>query len=121
MTTAGRRGIVKAYDVIVIGAGDAGLGIAFKAAAEGLKVALVDKGTVGGTCINTGCVPSKTLIATADRFMESLGNTRLGIRSNKLEVDFGAVMKRMHSPALWWLSPHTAGVTFASARAGRRS
>jgi dihydrolipoamide dehydrogenase len=87
---------VKAYDVIVIGAGDAGLGIAFKAIAEGLKVALVDKGTVGGTCINNGCVPSKTLITTADRFMESVENTKLGIRSKKTEVDYSAVMKRMN-------------------------
>jgi dihydrolipoamide dehydrogenase len=88
---------MKAYDVIVIGAGDAGLGIAFKAVAQGLKVALVDKGTVGGTCINTGCVPSKTLITTADRFMESRENTRLGIRSKKSDVDYGAVMTRMNA------------------------
>ena len=84
------------YDVIVIGAGDAGLGIAFKAASEDLKVALVDKGTLGGTCINNGCVPSKTLIITADRFMESEENIKLGIRSKKTEVDYSAVMKRMH-------------------------
>lgn len=88
---------MKVYDVIVIGAGDAGLGIAFKAVAQGLKVALVDKGTVGGTCINTGCVPSKTLIAAADRFMESRENRKLGIRSKRLEVDYGAVMTRMNA------------------------
>jgi mycothione reductase len=88
---------MKEYDVIVIGAGDAGLGIAFKAIAAGLKVALVDKGTVGGTCINSGCVPSKTLITAADRFMESEENTKLGIRSKKTEVDYSAVMKRMRS------------------------
>jgi dihydrolipoamide dehydrogenase len=93
----GRRGIVKTYDIIVIGAGDAGLGIAFKALSEGMKVALVDKGTVGGTCVNNGCVPSKTLITTADRFMEALENTKLGIRSKKIEVDYRAVMKRMKS------------------------
>jgi dihydrolipoamide dehydrogenase len=87
---------MKAYDVVVIGAGDAGLGIAFKAVAEGLKVALVDKGTMGGTCINSGCVPSKTLITTADRFMESVENTKLGIRSKRTEVDYSAVMKRMN-------------------------
>ena len=88
---------MKEYDVIVIGAGDAGLGIAFKAHSESLKVALVDKGTVGGTCINTGCVPSKTLITTADRFVESMENAKLGIRSKAGEVDYSAVMKRMRS------------------------
>ncbi len=88
---------MKAYDVVVIGAGDAGLGIAFKALSGGLKVALIDKGTVGGTCINTGCVPSKTLITAADRFVESVENSKLGIRSKTREVDFNAVMKRMRS------------------------
>ena len=47
---------MKSYDVIVIGAGDVGLGIAFKAASAGLKVALIDKGNVGGTCVNYGFV-----------------------------------------------------------------
>jgi dihydrolipoamide dehydrogenase len=88
---------MKLYDVIVIGAGDAGLGVVFKALSKGLKVALVDKGTVGGTCINNGCVPSKTLITVADRFMESRENSKLGIRSKKSELDFSAVMKRMKS------------------------
>jgi dihydrolipoamide dehydrogenase len=88
---------VKEYDVIVIGAGDAGLGIAFKALSESLKVALVDKGIVGGTCINTGCVPSKTLITTADRFVESMVNSKLGICSKAGEVDYSAVMKRMRN------------------------
>src|SRR6266508_6512344 len=92
-----RRGIVKKYDVIVIGAGDAGLGIAFKALSDGLKVALVDQGIVGVTCINNGCVPSKTLVTAADRFMESLENQRLGIRSHKSKMDFSAIMKRMKS------------------------
>lgn len=86
---------MKKYDVIVIGAGDAGLGIAFKAHSEGQTVALVDKGALGGTCVNNGCVPSKTLITTADRLMESVENSKFGIRSKKIDVDFGAVMKRM--------------------------
>jgi mycothione reductase len=88
---------MKEYDVIVIGAGDAGLGITFKALSEGLKVALVDKGAVGGTCINNGCVPSKTLITTADRLMENRENSKLGIRSIKTEAEYGAVMNRMRS------------------------
>ncbi len=88
---------MKRYDVIVIGAGDAGLGIAFKALSDGQKVALIDKGAVGGTCINKGCVPSKTLVTTADRLMESNENLKLGIHSAKSEVDYSAVMKRMKS------------------------
>lgn len=52
---------MKEYDVIVIGAGT-GLTIAFEAQTAKLTVALIDKGNVGGTCLNVGCVPSKMLI-----------------------------------------------------------
>ncbi len=83
------------YDVIVIGAGDVGLSIAFRAASEGLKVALIDKGNLGGTCVNNGCVPSKTLIHTADRIMEIRNASILGIRAEIAGIDFGAVMARM--------------------------
>jgi mycothione reductase len=83
------------YDVIVIGAGDAGLAIAFSAASEGLKVALIEKANLGGTCINNGCVPSKTLIAAADRVIEIREAARLGISADIGKVDFRTVMKRM--------------------------
>jgi len=85
---------VKKCDVIVVGAGDVGLGIAFKAASENLKVTLIDKENVGGTCVNNGCVPSKTLICTADRIMETQETAKLGFYTNIVEIDFSAVMKR---------------------------
>lgn len=88
---------MKTYDVIVVGAGDVGLGITFHAASEGLRVALLDKGHVGGTCVNSGCVPSKTLIYTADRITETGENAKLGISSKITSVDFSAVMGRMRS------------------------
>ncbi|MGE5894976.1 MAG: dihydrolipoyl dehydrogenase family protein [bacterium] len=88
---------MKRYDVVVVGAGDVGLGIAFQAASEGLRTALIDKGSVGGTCVNYGCVPSKTLIHTADRIMEFREAMKVGIRANIIDVDFKAVMERMRS------------------------
>jgi len=88
---------LRSYDVVVIGAGDVGLGIAFKAASAGLKVALIDKGHVGGTCVNYGCVPSKTLIYTADRILEILEATKLDIRAQITDIDFRAVMERMRN------------------------
>jgi len=95
-TATGVKGrAMKKYDVIVVGAGDVGLGIAFKAVAGGLKTALIDKGNVGGTCVNYGCVPSKTLIYTADRIIEASENTKFGIRSEITDVDFRGVMERM--------------------------
>jgi mycothione reductase len=88
---------VKRYDVIVIGAGDAGLGIAFKAVSEGLKVALIDKGNVGGTCVNNGCLPSKILIYGADKIMEIREATKLGIRTEIIDIEFGSFMGRMRT------------------------
>ena len=53
-------------DLAIIGAGSAGFSAAIAAAEQGAKVALVGHGTIGGTCVNIGCVPSKTLIRAAD-------------------------------------------------------
>jgi mycothione reductase len=86
---------VKEYDVMVIGAGDVGLGIVFKALADNLRVALIEKGDVGGTCVNVGCVPSKTLIYVADRVMEIREAEKLGITAEIRGINFDAVMKRM--------------------------
>lgn len=86
---------MKEYDVIVIGAGDAGLGVAFRAAGSGQTVALIEKSNVGGTCTNVGCVPSKTLIHPADRLMEIEEASRLGISVKSARADFATVMKRM--------------------------
>jgi dihydrolipoamide dehydrogenase len=88
---------MKEYDVIVIGAGDAGLGIVFKAVSRGLKVALVEKENVGGTCINVGCVPSKTLLSTADRIMEIRESGKLGVRAEITNIDFPLIMSRMRN------------------------
>ena len=85
---------MKEYDVIVIGAGS-GLSIAFKAQASKLKVALIDKGNVGGTCVNVGCVPSKILIYHADRIADIEEARKLGIEAKVKRIDFPAIMDRM--------------------------
>ena len=85
---------MKKYDVIVIGAG-VGLGIAFKALAAGLKVALVEKGKVGGTCLNVGCKPSKILITVADRIREIEEARKLGVHAKIESIDFSSIMERM--------------------------
>jgi mycothione reductase len=88
---------MKEYDVVVVGAGDVGLGIVFKALADNMQVALIEKGDVGGTCVNVGCVPSKTLIYAADRVMEIREAGKLGITAGIKEIDFNAVMERMRA------------------------
>ena len=54
------------FDVVVIGAGPGGYVAATKAGQKGLKTALIEKGNFGGTCLNIGCIPTKTLIASAE-------------------------------------------------------
>lgn len=72
--TNGRNG--GAYDLVVIGAGSAGFSASITAADQGAQVALIGSGTIGGTCVNIGCVPSKTLIRAA----ETLHNARVAAR-----------------------------------------
>jgi mycothione reductase len=86
---------MKSYDFVIIGAGDVGLGLAFKAGGDVKKVALIDKGRLGGTCTNYGCVPSKTLIQSADRIMEIREGEKLGIRAVVTDIDFQAIMAHM--------------------------
>ncbi len=85
---------MKDYDVIVIGSGSGSL-IVDGALSEGLKVALVDKGPYGGTCLNLGCIPSKMLIYPADRIAEIQEAGKLGIDAEVRSIDFGSIMERM--------------------------
>jgi dihydrolipoamide dehydrogenase len=85
---------VKEYDVIVVGSG-CGMIIVDEAAAHGLKVALVDKGPFGGTCLNLGCIPSKMLIYVADKIVEMQEAKKLGIDVEIKAVDFKLAMERM--------------------------
>lgn len=82
------------YNLIVIGAGSAGLVTAYIAAAARARVALIEQGKMGGDCLNTGCVPSKALIRSAKLAHEGVHPQRLGL-SGKLEPDFPAIMRRI--------------------------
>jgi dihydrolipoamide dehydrogenase len=85
---------MKEYEVIVIGSG-AGAIIADAAITPGHKVALVDKGPLGGTCLNLGCIPSKILIYPADVIAKIQDAEKLGIHAEIKSIDFGAIMTRM--------------------------
>jgi dihydrolipoamide dehydrogenase len=85
---------MKKYDVIVIGSG-CGSNIVNEALAHGLSVALVDKGPLGGTCANLGCIPSKMLIFAADRITEIQEAKKLGIEAEVRNIDFNFIMERM--------------------------
>ena len=85
---------MKEYDVIVIGSG-CGMNIVDEALAHGLSTALVDKGPLGGTCANLGCIPSKMLIFAAGRIAEIQEATKLGIEAEIRNIAFNFIMERM--------------------------
>jgi len=83
------------FDFLVVGSGS-GMLIASAAVEQGFKVALIEQGKMGGTCINVGCVPSKMLIYPAD-VLATIGEAKkIGINSTVNSVDFNNIMVRMH-------------------------
>lgn len=83
------------YDLVVVGAGPAGLVSTAVAAGLGARVALVERERLGGECLNAGCVPSKALMACSRRVAEVLGAGEFGVRTGEVVVDFPAIMQRM--------------------------
>ena len=86
------------YNLVVIGGGSAGLVAAAGAAGLGAKVALIERHLLGGDCLNTGCVPSKSVIRSAKAIGEIRRAHEFGIGvPDDIQVDFGAVMARMRT------------------------
>jgi pyruvate/2-oxoglutarate dehydrogenase complex dihydrolipoamide dehydrogenase (E3) component len=84
------------YNMVVIGAGPAGLVTAAGAAGLGAKVALVESHLMGGDCLNYGCVPSKSLIASANAAYKTKNAGQFGINiKGEVEIDFSVVMERL--------------------------
>lgn len=84
------------YDLVVLGGGPAGLVAAMGAAGIGARVALVERHLLGGDCLNSGCVPSKALLAAARRIQDVREASGFGLRgADVVQVDFAAVMDRM--------------------------
>lgn len=83
-------------DICVIGAGSGGLSVAAAAAAFGVPVVLIEKSKMGGDCLNTGCVPSKALIAVARRAFVAGGSTGFGVNVKDAAVTFERVHRHVH-------------------------
>lgn len=88
--------IIKA-DICVIGGGSAGLSVAAGAAQMGAKTVLVERAEMGGDCLNTGCVPSKALLAAAKQAYRMGTGEKFGIKAVKPEIDFAAVNAHVKS------------------------
>ncbi|CAN0497189.1 unnamed protein product, partial [Laminaria digitata] len=84
------------FDLIVIGAGPGGYVAAIRAAQLGLKTACIDKrDTLGGTCLNVGCIPSKALLHSSEKFEEAQGHlAEHGVKIGKVELDLETLMAR---------------------------
>ncbi|MGP4062186.1 dihydrolipoyl dehydrogenase [Halobacillus litoralis] len=80
-------------DTLVVGAGPGGYVAAIRAAQSGQNVTIVDKGNLGGVCLNVGCVPSKALIQAGHRFEHAKGSDDMGIKSENTTVDFSKVQE----------------------------
>jgi mycothione reductase len=92
------------FDVLVIGSGS-GMLVASAAVNQGFKVALVEGGKIGGTCINVGCVPSKMLIYPADILATLKDADKLGVNAKVESIDFNNIMTRMNT-----LVNHDSGI-----------
>ena len=87
------------YDLIVIGSGPGGYVAAIRAAQLGLKTAIVEKESLGGVCLNWGCIPTKALLKSAQVFEYIQHANDYGIKVNGAEADFDAVVKRSRGVA----------------------
>ncbi len=84
----------ESFDAIIIGAGQAGPSLAARCSREGLKTALIERGAFGGTCVNVGCVPTKTLVASARAIHQARRGAEFGFDAGEVRVQMVRVMAR---------------------------
>ncbi|WP_346906752.1 FAD-dependent oxidoreductase [uncultured Roseibium sp.] len=98
-------------DICVIGAGSGGLSVAAAAAAFGVEVVLVEQGKMGGDCLNTGCVPSKALLASAKAALAEAAGKKLGVDLGPARVDFARANDHVHQ-VIAAIAPHDSEERF---------
>ena len=84
----------KVYDIAILGSGPGGYVAAIRAAGLGLSVCLIEKGNLGGVCLNAGCIPTKTLLKSAHLVQEIRHASVLGIKVDNIDFDFDVLMQR---------------------------
>ena len=85
---------IEKFDAIIIGSGQAGNPLMFDLAGRGQRVAMIEKNELGGSCINFGCTPTKTLIASSTLYHRVQNSGELGVMTENVELDFKKVMDR---------------------------
>ena len=99
------------YDFAIIGGGAAGLSLAAAAAQFGEKVVLFEKGEMGGDCLNTGCIPSKSLIAAAKHAHAQRSSSAYGVAAVEPKVDYAKVMAHVEA-VIATIAPHDSQTRF---------
>ena len=84
----------KHYDAIIIGSGQGASPMAKYLAGKGMQTALIERRYLGGTCVNTGCTPTKMLVGSAKAAHDARDTDRFGVHVSDVQVDFTKVMKR---------------------------
>jgi dihydrolipoamide dehydrogenase len=79
------------YDVIIVGGGPGGYVAAERLGAKGRKVLLVEKAELGGTCLNVGCIPTKTLLNSAKHYVHALEGAKFGVKAEAVSFDWSAM------------------------------
>ena len=82
------------FDAVVIGGGPGGYACAIRLAQNGLKAALVEADTLGGTCLNRGCIPTKTLLHSADVYYDATHGDAYGVTAGNVTFDYGKIIER---------------------------
>jgi dihydrolipoamide dehydrogenase len=100
------KDMAREFDVLVIGAGPGGYALAIRLAQAGKRVASIEKEYVGGVCLNWGCIPSKTLITTAQRYEWARHGENMGIFTEGVRLDLPRAQQRNHDI----VKHHTGGV-----------
>jgi len=96
------------YDIIVLGSGPGGYVTAIRASQLGLKTAIIERESLGGICLNWGCIPTKALLKSANVFEYLSHAADYGITVENASADFGAIIKRSRDVA----NGMSAGIQF---------
>src|SRR3569623_1191967 len=89
-----RRDMATSYDAIIIGGGQSGPFLAVRLAEAGRRVAIIEREHMGGPCVNNGCIPTKTMVASARAAHVARTAARLGVTTGPVSVDYAAVKAR---------------------------
>src|ERR1700728_4899509 len=101
-----QEGPTMRFDAIVIGSGQGGNPMAYALADHGWTVALIEKANLGGTCVNTGCTPTKTMVMSGQVAHYARDASRWGVRAGHVSVDMPAVIARKNEVVLNFRSGH---------------